>query len=251
MNFFAFLKPDEIRYVHEASLEILAEVGLLVRNQKARDRFAEHGASVDHETEIVRLPSDVVEKYRTMAPPTMTLHGRDAKFDVTLPRKLPVVATASSAPDIVDPVTGETRRATSHDIARIAHLVNELPGFDVFSISVLADDAPPDQFNLSRFYPALKNCLKPCRTSVPNIREAQQVLKLGALIAGSDEAYLEWPFINFGYCAIVSPLTMDFDNTEMLMYFAENDITAYGTVAPMGGFNTPLTLPGMLALMNA
>ncbi|MBT4966008.1 MAG: trimethylamine methyltransferase, partial [Alphaproteobacteria bacterium] len=136
-------------------------------------------------------------------------------------------------------------------IANIAHLINELPGYDVFSISVLADDAPKDQFNLSRFYPALKNCLKPCRTSVPNVREAEQIIKLGELIAGSREAYLERPFINFGYCAIVSPLTMDFDSTEMLMYFAENDITAYGTIAPMGGFNTPLTLPGMLALMNA
>ena len=251
MNFFSFLKTDEIRYVHEASLEILEETGLLVRNRKARERFAEHGAHVDHETEIVRIPSAVVEKYLAMVPPTITLRGRDSACDVTFPRDLPVIATASSAPDIVDPVSGMTRRATSDDIARIAHLVNELPGYDVFSISVLADDAPPGQFNLSRFYPALKNCLKPCRTSVPDVREAQQVLKLGELIAGSKAAYQERPFINFGYCAIVSPLTMDYDSTEMLMYYAENDITAYGTIAPMGGINTPLTLPGMLTLMNA
>lgn len=251
MNFLSFLQSDEVQYVHEASLEILEETGLLVRNQKARLRFAEHGAIVDEETEIVRIPAAVVEKYRAMIPPTITLRGRDPAYDVTFPRKLPVVATASSAPDIVDPVTGQCRRATSDDIARIAHLINELPGYDIFSISVLADDAPDGQFNLSRFYPALKNCLKPCRTSVPNVREAEQMLKLGAIIAGSEQAYRERPFINFGYCAIVSPLTMDFDSTEMLMYFAENDITAYGTVAPMGGFNTPLTLPGMLTLINA
>jgi trimethylamine--corrinoid protein Co-methyltransferase len=251
MNFFSFLTADEIRYVHDASLEILEEAGLLVRNEKARERFAHHGARVDHETEIVRIPSAVVEKYRAMVPPTITLRGRDPACDVTFPRKLPVIATASSAPDIVDPVTGKARRATSDDIARIAHLINELPGYDVFSISVLADDAPRGQFNLSRFYPALKNCLKPCRTSVPDVREAQQVLKLGELIAGSKGAYQERPFINFGYCSIVSPLTMDYDSTEMLMFYAENDITAYGTIAPMGGINTPLTLPGMLTLMNA
>jgi trimethylamine---corrinoid protein Co-methyltransferase len=251
MEFFSYLKKDEISYVHEASLEILDEVGLLVRNEKARNRFAEHGARVDHETEIVRIPPAIVEKYRAMVPPTITLRGRDPACDITFPRKLPVIATASSAPDIVDPVTGITRRATSDDIARIAHLVNELPGFDMFSISVLADDAPPGQFNLSRFYPALKNCLKPCRTSVTDVREAEQVLKLGELIAGSKQAYKERPFINFGYCAVVSPLTMDYDSTEMLMYFAENDITAYGTIAPMGGLSTPLSLAGMLTLMNA
>jgi len=251
MEFFTFLKSDEIRYVHDSSLEILEETGLLVRNEKARNRFAEHGALVDHETELVRIPSAVVEKYRAMVPPTITLRGRDPAFDVTFPRKLPVIATASSAPDIVDPVTGQARRATSGDIARIAHLVNELPAFDLFSISTLADDAPKDQFSLTRFYTALKNCVKPVRTSVYNIREARQVIKLGELIAGSKEAFWERPFINFGYCSIVSPLTMDFDSTDTMMYFAENGITAYGTIAPMGGLSTPLSLPGMLTIMNA
>jgi len=251
MQYFSFLDDDQVQYVHEASLEVLAEVGLIVRNEKARHRFAEFGALVDHSTELVKIPAKVVEKYRAMVPPTITLRGRDPQFDVTFPRQLPVIATASSAPDVVDPVAGVTRRATSADIANIAHLVNALQGFDVFSISVLADDAPPGQFSLSRFYPALKNCLKPVRTSVIDLREAQQVLKLGELIAGSKAAFWERPFINFGYCSIVSPLTMDYDSTEMLMFFAENGVTAYGTVAPMGGLSTPLTLSGMLTLMNA
>jgi trimethylamine--corrinoid protein Co-methyltransferase len=251
VQYFSFIDETQARAVHEASLEILEETGLLVRNKKARLRFAEFGADVDHSTEMVKIPAAVVEHYRAMVPSTITLRGRDPDNDVTFPRKQPVIATASSAPDIVDPVTGITRRATSQDIANIAHLVNNLPGFDVFSISVLADDAPKDQFSLSRFYPALKNCTKPVRTSVYNIREAEQVLKLGELIAGSKEAFWERPFINFGYCSIVSPLTMDFDSTETLMYFAENGITAYGTIAPMGGLSTPLTLAGMLTIMNA
>ena len=251
MQFFSYLNDDEIQYVHDSSLEILEETGLIVRNEKARKRFAEHGAVVDHETELVKIPANVVEKYQKMVPPTITLRGRDPAYDVTFPRKLPVVATASSAPDLVDPVTGFCRRATSDDIARIAHIVNELPGFDLFSISTLADDAPADQFSLTRFYAALKNCVKPVRTSVYNIREADQVIKLGELIAGSKEAFWERPFINFGYCAAVSPLTLDFDSTDTMMYFAEKGITAYGTIAPMGGLSTPLSLPGMLTIMNA
>jgi len=251
MEFFSYLTDENVEFVHQASLEILEECGLLVRNEKARRRFAHHGAIVDNETEVVKLPRAVVEEFRKLVPPTLTLRGRDPAFDVTLPRSLPVVATASSAPDLVDPVSGDCRRATSDDIARIGHLVNDLDGFDLFSISTLADDAPRGQFSLSRFYPALKNCIKPCRTSVIDEREACQVLELGSLIAGSEAAYKERPFINFGYCAIVSPLTMDFDSTEMLMFYAENDITAYGTIAPMGGLSTPLSLAGMLTLMNA
>ncbi len=246
-----YLSDDQVSRIHEASLEILRDTGLLVRNEKARNRFAEHGCVVDHETEIVTFSADLVNKCLAMVPPEFTLHGRDAAYDVTFPREMPVIVTASSAPDIMDPVSGLERRATSGDIANIAHLVNELDGFDVFSISVLADDAPNDHFSLSRFYPALKNCLKPCRTSVIDVREAQQVLKIGELMAGSKEAFLARPFITFGYCSIVTPLTMDYDSTEMLMYFAENDIPAYGTVAPVGGAGTPLTLVGTLALINA
>jgi len=251
MQYFSFLSDEEIEYVHQSSLEILEETGLLVRNEKARRRFASHGAIVDHETEIVRIPAAIVEEYRKMVPPTITLRGRDPAYDVTFPRKLPVIATASSAPDIVDPVSGECRRSTSDDIARIAHVVNSCEAFDLFSISTLADDAPKDQFSLTRFYAALKNCVKPVRTSVYDIHEAKQVIRLGELIAGSKEAFWERPFINFGYCAAVSPLTLDFDSTDTMMYFAENGITAYGTIAPMGGLSTPLSLPGMLVIQNA
>lgn len=251
MRYFSYLDQDDIAYVHAASLEILEEVGLLVRNEKARNRFAEHGCQVDHETEMVRLPSAVVETYRAMAPPSFTFRGRDPAMDVTFPRTQPVIAPCGSAPDIVDPVTGKARRATSHDVANIAHMVNALPGFDIFSISVLADDAPPGHFSLSRFYPALKNCLKPVRTSVLDVEEARQILKLGELIAGSKDAFWDRPFINFGYCSIVSPLTMDFDSTENLMFFAEAGLPAYGTIAPMGGISTPLSMSGMLTVMNA
>ena len=170
-QFFSYLSDEQVRSVHQASLEILEEVGLIVRNEKARRRFAEHGAIVDNGTELVKIPSSIVERYRAHIPPAITLRGRDPAYDVTFPRELPVIATASSAPDIVDPVSGTTRRATSADIANIARLVNDLDGFDVFSISVLADDAPDGQYSLSRFYPALKNCVKPVRTSVIDARK--------------------------------------------------------------------------------
>ena len=108
-QFFSYLSDEQVRSVHEASLEILEDVGLIVRNEKARRRFAEHGAIVDNGSELVKIPSSIVERYRAHIPPTITLRGRDPQYDVTFPRELPVIATASSAPDIVDPVSGITR----------------------------------------------------------------------------------------------------------------------------------------------
>ncbi|MDZ4164545.1 MAG: hypothetical protein U1C55_05410 [Smithellaceae bacterium] len=73
--------------------------------------------------------------------------------------------------------------------ARIASLINTLPGFDVFSISTLAADAPEGSMSLWRFYQALKNTVKPVRSNTPSMKERAEVLELGELIAGGREAY--------------------------------------------------------------
>ena len=250
-TFAELLTQEQIERVHQASLEILENVGLLVRNEKARKIFTVHGCMVDSETEIVKFPRNVVEDFRSMMPSKFTFRGRDPEFDRTLPDEGPVVVTASSAPNIIDPVTGHERRARSDDIARIARLINELPGYDVFSVSTLADDAPIEKLALFRLYPALKHCLKPIRMNNRDLEEAQMILRLAALVAGSEEAYREHPFITHHFCPVVSPLTMDFDSTEMLIYFSEQKLPVYPSIVPNAGLTSPLTLAGTLAQCNA
>lgn len=251
MRFTEFLTEAEVRRTHEASLEVLETVGVLAHFAPAREVFRRHGCTVDDETGLVRFPAAVVERYRKMAPPSFTFRGRDPQFDRTIPDDGPIVVTGSSAPNVVDPVTGVERRATSADIANIAHLINELPGFDVFSISTLADDAPEGQFSLSRFYPALKNCLKPVRSNTPNMDDLHQVVELGQIIAGGAEAYAERPIINHHYCPMVSPLTMDVDSTEAVMWLTEQGLPVYTTVVPNAGLTSPMTLMGTLVVGNA
>ncbi len=244
------LTQDQVVKIHEASLEILESVGLLVRNQKAREIFKKHGSVVDEETQIVKFPRGVVEEFRAYFPATFTFIGRDPNYDRTIPDDSPLILTGSSAPNIIDPVTGYERRATSADIARISHLVNELPGYDVFSISTLADDAPPGQFSLSRFYPSIRNTVKPVRANTPP-DEVEDMLRLVYLISGSKDSFQERPFVTFHYCPIVSPLTMDFDSTEDLIFFKEHNLPSYFSIVPNAGLTSPLTLVGTLAQNNA
>ncbi|MGB9792480.1 MAG: trimethylamine methyltransferase family protein [Thermacetogeniaceae bacterium] len=250
MQFHSFLTREEVERVHEASLEVLESVGILVRNEKARGIFKKAGCSVDADG-VVKIPRRVVEECRKCFVPKYTFTAQDPQYDVTLPDDRPVIVTASSAPNIIDPITGEERRATSRDIANIAFLINELPGYDVFSISTLADDAPEGMFSISRFYPALKNCKKPVRSNTPNIKDLEMVLELGELIAGSKEAYMERPFINHHYCPVVSPLTMDVESTEAVIYLTEKGLPVYGTIVPNAGLTAPMSILGTLVLGNA
>jgi trimethylamine--corrinoid protein Co-methyltransferase len=244
------LTPEQVGRVHEASLEILEQVGMLVRNEKARAIFAKHGCRVDGDSQMVKFPRAVVEEFRASMPPKFMFRGRDPRFDRTIPDDGPVVVTGSSAPNIIDPATGQERRARSDDLARIAHAVNELPGYDIFSIATLAEDAPPGLFSVTRFYTSLKNCLKPVRGSGP-AADAEKILRLCYLIAGSEAAYREHPFVTHHYCPVVSPLTMDVDSTENLIYFTERHLPGYSSIVPNAGLTSPMTLIGTLTQGNA
>lgn len=247
----AFLAPNQVLQVHEASLHILENVGMLVRNPRARDRFEQHECLVDRTTSRVRFPRQVIERYRQYFPPSFTFHGRSAQYDRSIPHHRPLIITASSATDIVDPARGEVRRSTSVDIARIAHLIQELPGYDVFSISTLADDAPAEQFTISRLFPALQHCLKPIRSTNTTVADAEACLKLAVMIAGGEPQYRQRPFITHHFCPVISPLTMDCDSTELLMYFVEQKLPVYGSIVPNAGLTSPMTLAGTLVQGNA
>jgi trimethylamine--corrinoid protein Co-methyltransferase len=250
-SFAELLSSRQVEQVHAASLEILAKVGLLVRHEKARLVFGKHGCQVDNQTQLVKFPPAAVEEFRKMMPPTFTFLGRDPRYDRTIPRDGPLIVTGSSAPDVIDPVTRRERRARSDDIARIAHLINELPGYDVFSVSTLADDASPGQFSIARLYPALRHCLKPVRITSRDLEDAASILRLGSLIAGGDAAYRAHPFITHHFCPVVSPLTMDKSSTEMLMFFVEAKWPVYPSIVPNAGLTSPMTMSGSLAQGNA
>ena len=251
MSFAELLTREQAERVHEASLEILEEVGLMVRYAPGRELFRKHGCEVDSETNRVKFPRAIVEKFRKVYPPKFTFHGRDPKYDRTIPDESPVIVTGSSAPDILDPVTGLERRSVISDIVLIAHLIQELPAYDMFSVSVLADDAPSNQFTLARLYPAMKYCSKPIRITSKDLPDAKDILQLAYLVAGSEEAYREHPFITHHYCPVVSPLTMDNLSTEAVMFFSEQGLPVYPTIVPNAGLTSPMSLAGTLAQGNA
>jgi trimethylamine--corrinoid protein Co-methyltransferase len=77
------------------------------------------------------------------------------------------------------------------------------------------------------------------------------MLRLVFMVAGSESAFRERPFVTFHYCPVVSPLTMDYDSTELLITFKERKLPSYFSIVPNAGLTSPLTLVGTLAQNNA
>jgi trimethylamine--corrinoid protein Co-methyltransferase len=251
MRYSRFFSDEGLSAIHDASLSVLERTGLKVNEEGARGWLKRAGCTVDESDNRVRFPSKVVEEALRTVPPSYRFYGRDPSKDVELPRDRPAIATASSAPFINDPLTGEHRYSTARDIAAIARLIDALPGYDIFSVSVLASDAPSGKGSLARFFPALKNCSKPVRSNTPSMRELLEILELGEAIAGGAEAYREQPFINHHYCPVISPLTMDVESTRALVYLVERGLPVYGSIVPNAGMTSPMSLLGTLAQGNA
>lgn len=245
------LTQDEVSQVHQASLRILADVGLEVNNERAREIYLKNGCQKGDEDNRILLPETVVNEFVAMTPSTFTYRARNPDYDVKVPNPVPLFMTASSAPYIIDPVTGEDRLSTSDDIARIAHLVNQLDGVDIFSVSVLADDAPFGHYSVSRLYTAMKYCQKPIRASGDPSNDSAQILKFLYELAGSEAAYKDHPFLTHHYCPIISPLKMDQDSTEMMIFFTEQGLPSHPTVVPNAGLTSPMSLAATLAQGNA
>ena len=78
------LSPSEVETLKNGTLRLLSEVGVYYSSQKALTIFADHGADVDWETKIVRIPPDLVIKAMGTAPRSFVLGGREEAFDLTL-----------------------------------------------------------------------------------------------------------------------------------------------------------------------
>ncbi|HSG45406.1 MAG TPA: trimethylamine methyltransferase family protein, partial [Anaerolineales bacterium] len=70
------LSDNEKQVIHEKSIRILQEVGVLFHSRKARQILKMHGAKVDEETKIVCIPEELVKQALASAPRSFTLGAR-------------------------------------------------------------------------------------------------------------------------------------------------------------------------------
>ena len=74
MNHFAVLSSEQVLAVHEATLRILSEVGLVITHSEGRALLLDSGCNLKDER--VLIPVDLVEKCLRICPNQVTLLGR-------------------------------------------------------------------------------------------------------------------------------------------------------------------------------
>jgi len=230
------LTPAQIKTVQDGTLHLLYEVGVHFPSPRALQIFADHGAVVDQETQIVRIPPDLVKKAMSTAPRSFVLGGREERFDLTLDGRSSYLCTDGCGVHVVDLETRE--------------LSDALPMLGFFWPMVSAQDygrtAP-----LHECHAGLTNTLKHVRGGTTTYAQlAPYTVEMATVVAGSEEVRRKRPPICANICTI-APLSQDQDGIECALTYAEAGIPVSFMAMTTMASTAPATPLGALVTGDA
>jgi trimethylamine--corrinoid protein Co-methyltransferase len=244
------LAPDEIRRIHESTLEILSEVGVMFYSKRALDILAENGATVDFVSTVAKLPPELVARALTTLPRTFTLGGRTPEYDLPLDGEHAYVTSDGCAVFVRD-ADGTVRGSTKQDVADAARVVQALPNFSATSALVSAQDCPPETRVLHEFDACMRNSAK--HTIVVSMKEdweARHLIEMARAVAGGAAELRARPTFSVILCT-VSPLHQERFGMDLGFTLAEAGIPLMLYPMPILGATAPVTPAGAAVINNA
>ena len=247
---FEVLSPEEIKQIHAASMDVLANVGIKVDYPVARQIFANAGASVEESTQSVRLPEKLVMESIAKAPKSFRLYGADGNFSVEIGAGEPVFAALGTPTSNLDLETGAHRPSTLQDLVNHIRLIDSSQNIHCMQMDVWPTDLPMTTIHSEAIWAWAHNSRKPFGLGCYAYRPTLDMMEMMAIASGGRQSFKEHPSF-FGICSTVSPLQMSQIQVEGMLICAE-----YGqpvTCAPEGiaGTTAPVTLAGLLVQENA
>lgn len=244
------LSQSQLDMLKAGTLHLLEDVGVRFPSHKALQIFADHGADVDWDTQIVRLSPDFVEKAMSSAPRSFVLGGRESRFDLTLDGKNSYLSTDGCGTRVIDLETRQERSSRKEDVGRMARICDALPTISFFWPLVSAQDygltAP-----LHECHAGLTNTLKHVRGGTTVFPElAPYLVEMATVVTGSEEERRKRPPICANICGI-APLAHDEHGLECALVYAEAGIPFSFMAMPTMGTTAPATPWGALVTGDA
>jgi len=250
--FLRTLSEDQIRTIHNASLEILERVGVMMASPEAVKIMKDAGCKVvEHKGhDVVKIPSRVIEDAVKAAPKRIEIFDRNGQRAMSLEGRKSYFSTTGGTPFIFDPYTGERRKSMKQDVINGAIIQDYLPNIDMLFEFCTSSEEYPVRGYVHTFEAMLTNSTKPITFLSEDRDELKELIEMAALAAGGFEQLQERPFLVF-YDESISPLYSKKTVLEKILYCAEIGIPVrYGPLVMVGG-NTPITLAGALAQVHA
>ena len=247
----SILSEEEIEGINQTALNILEDVGFVMPSVKALSIFADAGANVDFNKQLVKLPGQLVIDSLKSAPRQYTLCGRRPELDAKIGSGEGTYFYCSGeSPRIVDMKTGERRLSVKRDVEQMAKIADYLSMVSLIWPTVSASDkgvAAP----LHGLEACFTNTEKHVQTeSVMDEISAGYAIEMASVIAGGSDRLRDRPLHSFLLCTI-QPLAHDRGGVEGALAYAEAGLPVGIMSMPTLGLTGPPYSAGSLAMALA
>jgi trimethylamine--corrinoid protein Co-methyltransferase len=270
------LTSADIEGIHQASIQILHDPGILCFNEEASQLFGEAGAKVEHRKDErhwhLRIGEKLVQKALETVPSKITLGAREPgnvlHLDALEPRarfvsgsetnvwlemkpELFVKANDSSVREILPVFT--RRRGMVSDLCDAAHLCEHLENLDAFirTVNIQDDDITEENKDVNKFFASLNNTARHVMGGLTDLRQLKNVILIGEIIVGGREELRRNPVLSFITCITKSPLQFVSDSTQKFLEIIREEIPVVISSSPQGGSTAPIQEAGMVSQINA
>jgi len=249
MNYSPNLTQQEAEKIHAASLNILKHTGIKIDHAEATERLLDAGATRDDEGRILippRLVEEGLEKARATSG-EIQIYTRDGDPAMLLGNGETYFGPGSDALEIRDIHTGEIRPATTEDVGTNVTVADAV-GFDFVMTMALPAELPDVYPTL--YAEMIKHTTKPVVVTAASFEAMVQTYQIAEIVAGGETQLRQKPTL-VAYVEPLSPLHMDKDVTNKLLYLAEKGYPSLCAAGANCGATAPITIEGAVNQANA
>jgi len=243
------LNPENIKKIHLASCEVLAQIGMVIYHEEALWLLKSAGAEV-RDGKKVFIPISLVDEAIKSAKSQITLYDRDENPVMILENGNIYYGTGSDTEALIDFITKERRKWRKNDVADAVRLCDYLNNIDFIMSMGMISDVDTEMNTREQYAIMVRNSKKPQIIGCYGVEDLKDVVRMAAAVRGGNENLREKPFFML-YCEPTSPLKHSFAALDKLLFAAENKIPTNYAPGGLAGATTPITAGGTLVLNNA
>ncbi len=244
------LSEEEKLRIHRDSLKILHEIGVKFMSRKALKILADNGATVDKNSQIAKIPQEMVERALQTAPKSFVLGARNSEFDFTLPSTYTGYTLDGAATFALDFETGERRNALTRDMIASLRIFEEMPLATVVWPNVMCSDMTDNYNEIRPCFTSLIHSSKHIQNELHHADEVPFLIEGLAAILGSEVAVRERKIFSVCYCTI-PPLTHDDGMCDAYLELVQFHVPILSLPMPAAGSTGPASLYSDIAVANA
>lgn len=244
---YELLNEEGVERIHQKSMEVLSEMGIMFFLDEARQILKEHGARVDGQ--MVYFDPEMVMEYVAKAPAEFTQLARNPENNITIGGNQMAFAPVYGPPYVFDLKRGR-REASLVDFQNFVKLAYLCPYLHHSGGTIVEPvDRPKETRHLDMLYSHIKYSDKPFMGSVMSGENAEDSVRMAEMIFGTDEIR-ENPAL-LSLINISSPRRLDDRMLEALTVYARARQATIITPFILSGAMAPVSLAGTLIQQNA